>query len=73
MLVIGREKHSGPGVKFEKILQVCVAGAIEISNRKLSVTIADASSITAVVILKLKRRRAGNGTVISVDRRDSDC
>ena len=33
----------------------------------------EADSITAVVMLKFKWRRAGNGSVLSVDRRDSDC
>jgi hypothetical protein len=50
-----------------------VAGPTEISNRKLSVTHMDASPITAVVMLKLKWWRAGNGSVISVDQRVSGC
>ena len=33
----------------------------------------DAGFVTAVVMLKLKWRRAGNGTVISVDQIESDC
>ena len=56
--------------KFSKFY---VAGATEISNRELSVTRVYAVSITAVVILELNWRRAGNGSVISVDRRDSGC
>ena len=33
----------------------------------------DSGSITAVVMLKFRRGRVGNGSVISVDRRDSEC
>ena len=53
------EKNLGPGVEAEKMLQVCVVGATEISNPGLSVTRVEAGSITAVVMLKLKWRRAG--------------
>ena len=51
----------------------CVAGATEIPNRELNVTRVDACSLTAVLMLQLKWRRAGNGSVISVEWRDSDC
>jgi len=71
LLAIGEvEKNPGPG---EKILQVCVAGATQMSNRELSVTRVEAGSITVVVMLKFKWQRAGNGSVISVDRRYSGC
>ena len=57
--------------RLRKLCELRGAGKIEISNWELSVTRVDADSITAVLILKW--RRAGNGSVISVDRRDSDC
>jgi len=56
-----------------KVCKFCVAGATEISNRELNVTRVDAGSIKSLVLLKLKWRRAGNGSVISVDRSDSGC
>jgi len=59
--------------KPRKFCKFCVVGAIEISNRELNVTRVDAGSITAVVLLKLKWQRAGNGSVISVDRSESGC
>ena len=58
--------------KLRKFCKFCVVGATEISNRELSVTRVDAGSITAVVMLKLKWRTAGNGSVIR-DQRDLDC
>ena len=54
--------------RLRKLCNLCVAVATEISNRELNVTRVDAGSITAVVMLKLKWWRAGNGSVISVDR-----
>jgi hypothetical protein len=43
LLVIGGvKKNLGSGVEAEKILQVCVAGVTEISNRELNVTRVDA-------------------------------
>ena len=63
----GVEKNPGSGVEAEKIMQFFVAGETEISNRQLNVTSVEAGSITAVAILKIKWRRAGNGSVISVD------
>jgi hypothetical protein len=71
LLVIGGvEKNPGPGVEAENIWQILYRGC----DRNLkSGTRVDAGSITAVVMLKLKWRRAGNGSVISVDRRDSGC
>jgi hypothetical protein len=45
LLVIGGvEKNPGPAVEDEKIMQVCVAGATETLNRKLSVIRVDAGS-----------------------------
>ena len=46
------KQNPGPGVEAEKVLQVCVAGAIETSHRELTVTPVDAGSITAVIMLK---------------------
>ena len=45
----------------------------EFCYQELNVACVDVSSITAVVMLKLKWRRAENGFVTSVDRRGSDC
>ena len=71
LLVIGEgDKIPAPGVKAEKICKLCVAGAADISNRELNVTRVAGGSITVVVIIKLKCRRAGNGSVISVERRN---
>jgi hypothetical protein len=42
--------------------------ATEISNQELNVTCVDAGFLTAVVMLKLRWWRVGNGSVISVDR-----
>jgi hypothetical protein len=50
-----------------------ITGVTEISNWELNVTRVDGGSIRAVVMLKLKWQRAGNGSVISVDWRDSCC
>jgi len=57
--------------KLRKFCKFCVVGATEISNRELNVTRVDAGSITAVLMLRLKWRRTGNGSVICVNRRDS--
>ena len=59
--------------RLRKLCKFCVAGATEISNWELSAAFVESDSITAMVILKLKWRRAENGSMISVDRRDSDC
>jgi len=59
--------------RLRKLCKFCVAGAREILNRELNVTRVDSGSITAVVMLKNKWQRAGNGSVISVDQTDSDC
>ena len=59
--------------RLRKFCKFCVAGATEISNRELNVTLVEAGAITAVVLLKFNWRRAGNGFVIRVDRRDSGC
>ena len=59
------------GHKFSRQQKFEIAGATEISNRELTVTRVGVGSITAVVMLKLKRRRTGNGSVIRVDWRDS--
>ena len=69
----GVEKIPGPGVQAEKIMQVLCSGCNINLNQELNVTSVDAGSITAVVMLKYKWQRAGNGSVISVDWRDSDC
>ena len=76
LLVIGGvEKNPGPGVEAEKILQVLCSGC----DRKLKLGTQCKTcgrwfhTMTAVVMLKLKWQRAGNGSVISVDRRDSGC
>jgi hypothetical protein len=42
LVISGVEKIPGPGVEAEKSCKFCVAGAIEISNRKFSVTHVDA-------------------------------
>jgi hypothetical protein len=74
LLVIGgMEKNPGHGVQAEKVAQVLCGVWIEISNRELNVTRVDAGSLRAVVMLKLKWRIAGNGFVVSVDRKDSGC
>jgi hypothetical protein len=59
--------------RLRKFCKFCVVGATEISNPELNVTRVEAGSITAVVMLKLKWWRAGNGSVISVDRRETGC
>jgi len=51
--------------------EFCVAGATEILNWELNVTRVDAGSITAVVMLKLKWQRIGNGSVMRVGRSDN--
>ena len=56
--------------RLRKVCNFCVAGATEILNPELNVKRVDTVSITTVVILKLKWRRAGNGSVISVHRRE---
>jgi hypothetical protein len=69
--VVGRRKILDLAERLRKFVTFCVAGAIEISSLELNVTRVDAGYITAVVMLKLKRRRAGNGSVKSVDKRDT--
>jgi hypothetical protein len=59
--------------RLRKFCKFCVVGATEISNWELNKTCMEIGSITAVVMLKLRWRRAGNGSVISVDQTDSDC
>jgi len=71
LVMVGVEKNPGPGVEAEKILQVLCSRSNRNLNQKFNVTCVDVGSITAVVILKLKWQRAENGSVISVDRRDS--
>ena len=71
LVIDGVEKNPGPGVEAEKILQVLCSRSNRNLNQKFNVTCVDVGSITAVVILKLKWQRAENGSVISVDRRDS--
>ena len=66
-------KNPGRSVEAKKFCKFCVAGATEISNWEIDVTCVEAGSITDVVMLKLKWWRVRNGSVISVDRRDSDC
>jgi hypothetical protein len=61
------------GHKFSRQQKFEIAGATEISNQELTVTCVGAGSVTAVVMLKLKWQRAGNGSVISADWRDSGC
>jgi hypothetical protein len=58
---------------LRKFCKLCVASETKISNWEFSVTCVGAGSITAVVMLRLKWRRRGNGPVISVNRRDSGC
>ena len=58
-------------VEVEKILNVLCSRCNRTSNRELNVTRVDAHSVTAVVMLKLKWQRAGNGSVLSVDWRDT--
>ena len=59
--------------RLRELCKFCVEGAREISNRKLNVTRVDSGSITALVMLKNKWQRAGNGSVICVDQTDSGC
>jgi hypothetical protein len=59
--------------RLRKFYKFCVAVATEISNWELNVTCMDAGSVADVVILKLKWRSEGNGSVIIVDRRDAGC
>jgi len=47
--------------RLRKFCKFCVTGATETSNGELNITRVDAGSITAVVMLKLKWQRAGNG------------
>jgi hypothetical protein len=46
--------------RLRKFYKFCVAGATEISNREISVTLVDAGPITAVVMSKREWGRAGN-------------
>jgi hypothetical protein len=56
--------------KLRKFCKFCVAGETETANWEPNATRVDAGSITTVEMLTLKWRRAGNGSVISVDRRE---
>jgi hypothetical protein len=72
-LVIGARKKLDLVWRLRTLCKLCVVSVTEISDRgELNVARVDAGSITAMVMLKLTWRRAGNGPVISVDRRDSD-
>jgi hypothetical protein len=63
ILVIGGvEKNPGPGVEAENIVQVVCSGCDRNLKPELHVTRVDAGSVTAVVMLKLKWRGAGNGS-----------
>jgi hypothetical protein len=55
------------------MIKFFVADAKETSNLELNTIRVGARSITAVVMLKLKWWKVGNGPVINVDRRDSGC
>jgi hypothetical protein len=68
LVIGGVEKIPVPGVAVEKILQNLFSRCDRNFNRKLNVKRVDAVSITAAVMLKLKWQRAGNRSVISVDR-----
>jgi hypothetical protein len=67
--MVGGE-NPGPAVEAEKILHILCSGRDRNFKSELNVTCVDASSITAMMTLKFKWRRVGNGSVISVDRRD---
>jgi hypothetical protein len=72
LLVIGGvEKNPGPGVEAEKIIQVVRSRCHR--NLKSGTQCDTCGSVTDVVMLKLKWRRDGNGSVMSVDRREPDC
>jgi hypothetical protein len=74
LLVVGDdEKFQDLMWRLKKFWEFCVAELTEISNPELNVTRVKSGPITAVVILKRKWPRVGNGSVISVDRRESDC
>ena len=77
LLVVGEvEKSPVPGVEAEKIVQVVCSGCDRNLISKIlcnSFELLFLSSVTAEGMLKLKWWRAGNGPVISVDRRDSGC
>jgi len=73
LLVIGGvEKILDLVWRLRKLSKFCVVGVIDISRWQLNVTHVDAGFITAVVMVKDQWDRAGNGTVISAVRRDSD-
>jgi len=52
LLVIGgMEKNPRPGVEAENVSKFCVAGATEILNQEINVTLMDSGSTTAAVML----------------------
>jgi len=72
LLVIGDvEKNLRHGVEAEKCLQILCSGCDRNLKSETQCNTVGAGSNTAVVMLKLKWQRAENGSVISVDRRDS--
>jgi len=72
LLVIGElEKNPGSGVEVEKCLQIVCSGCDRNLKSGTHCNTVDTGSNTHVVMLKLKWQRAENGSVISVDRRDS--
>ena len=72
LLVIGEvEKTPGSGVEDEKLLQILCSGCDRNLKSGTQCNTVDTGSNTDVVMLKLKWQRAENGSVISVDRRDS--
>ena len=74
LLVIGEvEKNPGSAVEVEKCLQIVCSGCDRNLKSGTHCNTVDTGSNTHVVMLKLKWQRAENGSVISVDRRDSDC
>jgi len=72
LIIGGVEKNPGPGVQAEKIMHVLCSGCDR--NPKLG-THCDMCGLQfpAVVMLKYKWQRAGNGSEISVDQTDSGC
>jgi hypothetical protein len=73
LVIVGGEKNPAPGVEAEKILQVLCSGRDINLKSGTQCNTCRRWFHNAVVMLKLKWRRAGNGSVISVDRRDSGC
>jgi hypothetical protein len=73
LVIDGLEKSPGPGVKTEKILQILFSGYDRNLKSEINVTRVEAGSITTVITLKLKWRRAGNGSVTSADRKYLGC